>query len=568
MDTGNLKIATGAWKRTAVDPQVTINNHQAAPSESPDSGPFKARPGPLLLSSNYRRFAASALTGLLLFACFPLLGWHFLVWVAIVPLLVAILSEPRATRGFWLGYVAGAVFLACACQWFVNVMELHGGLSPLLAWGVLGLFALLFALFFGAFGGAVAWAAGILQTRVLFIVPALWVTAELGRTYLFTGVPWNLLGYGVQSDGLRAIATVTAVYGLSFLATATSALLAWVVLSARRKTALAALLGWSVVLIAANWLLAPPALAPGSRVAHLVQPNIRMGVQEVVKWVPWSNPDRLERLVETSIDSAHREGSAKPFIIWPENPAPFYFERDPIFRSAVERMARDAGAYAIVGSVNFADPEHRQPKNSAIVLDPQGRVVLAYDKIHLVPFGEYVPVWAFPDLVGKITHEAGNFVPGSSYRAAETPEGALSLFICYESIFPQLVRRLVPEGPAVLVNISNDAWFGDTAAAAQHLEKARLRAIENRRYLLRATNDGITCIIDPYGRIVARIPRHEFSVLTGRFDFVAGRTFYTQYGDIFAWACIVISTVVLTLVAWKKKQGKRRMLKSEIQPST
>lgn len=509
-----------------------------------------------MLSCPFRRFAASVVSGVLLFVCFPLLGWHFLVWVALVPLLVALLSEPRASRGFWLGYVTGAVFFASSCQWFVDVMELHGGLSPPLAWGVLGLFALLFALFFGVFGWVVAWAAERLQTRALVLVPFLWVTTELGRTYLFTGVPWNLLGYAVQADGLRRVATVTAVYGLSFLATASSAMVAWVILSERRKAALVLLLGWSVVLIGANWMGAPPVLAPGSRIAHLVQPNIGMNVQELVKWAPWSSPERLERLVETSIASARREGSPKPFIIWPENPAPFYFERDPIFRSAVERMSRDAGAYAVVGSVNFADPEQRQPKNSAMVLDPQGRVVVAYDKIHLVPFGEYVPAWAFPDLIGKITHEAGNFVPGSSYRAAETSDGALSLFICYESIFPQLVRRLVPEGPAVLVNISNDAWFGDTAAAAQHLEKARLRAIENRRYLLRATNDGITCIIDPYGRIITRIPRHEFAVLTGRFDFVSGMTFYTRYGDVFAWMCVLLLAAAIAAIAWRDKRIK------------
>jgi apolipoprotein N-acyltransferase len=289
-------------------------------------------------------------------------------------------------------------------------------------------------------------------------------------------------------------------------------------------------------------------------VAHLLQPNIGMAREEVVRWAPWRDPAPLNHLVEASIASVRREGATtpSPFIIWPENPAPFYFERDPIFRTAVERMARESGAYVVVGSVNYADPAQTQPKNSAMVLDPAGRVVLAYDKIHLVPFGEYVPEWAFPNLVGKITHEAGNFVPGSSYAAAETRDGALSLFICYESIFPRLVRRLVPDGPAVLVNISNDAWFGDTAAAAQHLEMARLRAIENRRYLLRATNDGITCVIDPYGRIVARLPRHQEGVLAGRFDFVAGRTFYTRHGDLFAWACVAMAALAVVLQAAMK----------------
>jgi len=518
-----------------------------------------------VLSSSLRRFGASVLSGVLLFFCFPQLGWHFLVWVAIVPLLLAVLAEPRPKRGFWLGYVCGVIFFASSCQWFVDVMEMHGGLTPVLAWGVLGLFALLFAVFFGAFGWAIAWTAVKSEALALLLVPFLWVTTELGRTYLFTGVPWNLLGYAVQADGLRRVATVTAVYGLSFLAMATSALLAWVILKPQCKGSRVAVLVWPIVLLAANWLLAPPPLVPGARVAHLVQPNVPMIASEIVKWAPWIDPGPLHRLVEKSIASVRADGATepKPFIIWPENPAPFYFERDPVFRGAAERMARESGAYVVVGSVNFADAAETQPKNSAVVLDPQARVLLAYDKIHLVPFGEYVPAWAFPNLVGKITHEAGNFVPGANYRAAETPEGALSLFICYESIFPQLVRRLVPEGPAVLVNISNDAWFGDTAAGAQHLEMARLRAIENRRYLLRATNDGITCIIDPYGRSVARLPRHQSAVLTGRFDFVAGKTFYTRFGDVFAWKCVAIVVMVMAFLAWKEEQIKRQRAKGK-----
>jgi apolipoprotein N-acyltransferase len=519
---------------------------------------------PLPLS--WQRWFASVLSGAFLFASFPLVSWNLLVWVAVAPLLVAAVSEARVKRGFWLGYLTGAIFMASGCQWFVDVMELHGGLSPILAWGVLALFAMIFATFFGAFGAILTWTGRRSQSRALLLAPFLWVAAEIGRTYLFTGVPWNLLGYAVQAEGLRRVATLTAVYGLSFLAVATGALLAWIWLAPRRTAPRAALLAWSVAMIAGNIALAPPPLAPGARVAHLVQPNVGMAREEVVKWAPWHDPTRLNQLVEASLASVRRESTgAPPFIIWPENPAPFYFERDPIFRTAVERMARESSAYVVVGSVNFADAAQTQPKNSAMVLDPEGRVVLAYDKIHLVPFGEYVPAWAFPNLVGKITHEAGNFVAGSSYRAAETRDGALSLFICYESIFPQLVRRLVPEGPAVLVNISNDAWFGDTAAAAQHLEMARLRAIENRRYLLRATNDGITCVIDPYGRVVGRLLRHQYAVLAGRFDFVAGSTFYTRYGDLFAWACIVFAVARIARDAVRERKGKRQMAKGKRQ---
>ena len=492
----------------------------------------------------------------MLFACFPLLNWHLLVWVAGAPLLVALVREARLGRAFLLGYYAGAVYLAGTCHWFVDVVELHGGVAPILAWGILLLFVLVFAAFFGVFGLVEAWAARGSPSMGLVLSPFLWVAMEIGRTYLITGFPWNLLGYAVQADGLRQVASLTAVYGLSFLAVTTSALVAWVWLEPRRVWARIATLCWCALLILSNWLATPAALPRGTRVAHLLQPNVPMDEASGRKWAPWQNPVPLQNLVAMSLASVEREGqsSSTPLIIWPENPAPFYFERDPVFRGAVERMAREAKSYAIVGSVNYADAAATQPKNTAMVLDPEGRVLLAYDKIHLVPFGEYVPWWAFPGLVGKITHEAGMFVPGSSYQTARTSDGGLGLFICYEAIFPQLVRGLVPGGPGVLVNISNDAWFGDTAAAFQHLNMARMRAIENGRYILRATNDGITCVIDPYGRVLDRLPRHQALIMTTRFDYLASRTFYSAQGDVFAWACVAIAAL---MVAWRLAEEKK-----------
>jgi apolipoprotein N-acyltransferase len=492
----------------------------------------------------------------MLFACFPLLDWHLLVWIACAPLFVALAGERRPGRAFLLGYVAGAIYLAGDCYWFVGVMELHGGLSSLLAYGVLALFVIVFAVFFGGFGLVLAWAAGGSPKRALLLCPFLWVAMEIARTYLITGVPWDLLGYAIHAGGLRQVASVTAVYGLSFLAATMSALLVWVWLEPRRMASRLVLAGWAALLFGANLLLAPPPLAVGGKTAFLVQPNISMDEAVVAQWAPWRDPTHLNNLVELSVASVRRDGNltSTPLIIWPENPAPFYFERDPIFRSAVERLARETRAYVVVGSVNYADAEGTKPKNSAMVLDPEGRVVLAYDKIHLVPFGEYVPAWAFPSLVGKITYEAGNFVPGASYRAAQIADGGLGVFICYEAIFPQLVRRLVPTGPGVLVNISNDAWFGDSAAAFQHLEMARLRAIENHRYLLRDTNDGITVVIDPYGRIVERLPRHEQAVLVGRFDYWSERTFYTRYGDVFAWLCVAIAVAIIGTLKIRRRE--------------
>jgi apolipoprotein N-acyltransferase len=291
-------------------------------------------------------------------------------------------------------------------------------------------------------------------------------------------------------------------------------------------------------------------------------------------WDPWRYPSQLQQLVQLSVSAVEQfsngesmgtgndssiatppienhkspitNPSAHPaLIIWAENPAPFFFTRDPVFRNAMISMARQAHAVVIANTIIPVDAEGKEITNSAITLDPDGHELSRYDKIHLVPFGEYVPWWALPGLVGKITSDVGNFVPGSRYPVARTPAGGIGVFICYEAIIPQLARRLVAGGAGVLVNISNDAWYGDSAAAYQHLEMARLRAIENHRYLLRATNNGLTTLIDPYGRIRAQIPRYQRMVLPASYDFETQQTFYSAHGDVFAWLCAAIGALML-----------------------
>jgi apolipoprotein N-acyltransferase len=514
------------------------------------------------------RWAACALSGLLLVACFPGIHLRGLVWVACLPMLAALTKERRLKRAFLLGCLCGAIFFAGSCYWFVSVMEVYGRLAPALALGVLVLFVIVFSTFFGGLGFLVGWVARRSAGWALVLAPFLWVGMELARTYLVTGFPWNLLGYAVEASGLRQIASVTAVYGLSFLPVATSALLAWVLLATRRVRAWGALACWVVLLLLAQRELKPPPEAMGGELAFLVQPNVPLDEAALEAWTPWRDPAQLQRLVNLSVATADdflktsKHGPAEgaramaepPLLIWAENPAPFYFTRDPIFRSAIENMARQAHAFVIANTVIPVGSAGRLITNSAVILDSEGREVSRYDKIHLVPFGEYVPVWAFPGFVGKITSEVGNFVPGSSYRVAKTPAGDIGVFICYEAIFPQLVRRLAAAGAGVLVNISNDAWYGDSAAAYQHLEMARLRAIENHRYLLRATNDGVTTLIDPYGRVLEKLPRHRQMVLAARFNFETRQTFYTAHGDVFAWLCVAIAVLMLVGLSLKRRE--------------
>jgi apolipoprotein N-acyltransferase len=507
------------------------------------------------------RYGASALSGVLLALCFPLYNLHPLVWFAVLPLLLATLSEPRLGRAYLLGAITGSVFQAGSVYWFAGVMQNYGRMGSAAALAVMVLFLLVDSSYWGAFALIEAWLARRSAGLALLAAPFLWAAMELAETYgYFGGFPWNLTGYAVEANGLRQIATATGVYGLSFLALATAALAGWALIEhrrARKQIALATLALWAGGLIFANHALEPPPPASGRTLAILVQPNVPLN-ESADTWAPWRNPGPLRHLIDITLAkfSESPPGEGPPLIVWSENSAPFYFDRDPVFRSAIEGLARASGADVIVGTVNFVGGDLSRPLNSAMVLNPSGHVTLHYDKIHLVPFGEYVPAW-LDHLVGKITSQAGNFVPGSNYTSAQADQGAIGVFICYEDIFPQLVRKLTPRGPSVLANISDDAWYGDSSAASQSLEMARLRAIEERRYLLRATDDGITAVIDPYGRVLETLPRHQQAALAGRFDYEGEETFYHTHGDVFAWLCVTLAAA-LAAIGMKEAVGSKQ----------
>ena len=357
--------------------------------------------------TQFHRWVAAALSGFFLVVCFPKLNFHPLVWISALPLFLALAVEKNSRRAFAYAYFTGAIFLAGSCYWFVGVMHRYGGLSLGLAVTGLVVFAVVYSLVFGAFGLVMSAVARRSQVLALLLSPFLWVAMEIARTYMLTGFPWNLLGYAVHSAGLRQIACMAGVYGLSFLAATTSALGAWAILRWESRWPRWALAGWMALMFFGNWVLAPPAPARASNVAILLQPDVPLDEEAANTWAPWLNPTKLNRLVTMSIDALATEereqgivpgeqsqrNGPRPLIIWAENPAPFYFTRDPVFRNTVETMARQAASYVVVNTVvPFGAGQSQQITNSAVVLDPQGREILQYDKIHLVPFGEYVPV--------------------------------------------------------------------------------------------------------------------------------------------------------------------------------
>ena len=526
-------------------------------------------------------------------AIFPLPNLYCFSWIALAPLLVAILRARTAEtlqldgrvrllpatplQGFLLGYLCGILWFAGTCYWIFDTMHRYGGMPLPAALLAQVLFCMYVGLYHGFFGLLLALVAGsgsakkkvagskrvapkliesVASTRRALAAAAfLWVAVELARTRI-TAFPWELLGYAQTGNfALTRIATFTGVYGLSFEIALVNSVFAAAFLAPkqRRKWLLAAAFG-AALLLQAGQALSPPAV-PAGRTAILVQPNIP--ILDGAKWTKEYFENTLRDLTTVSLQSgAGSEKSARHFdlIVWPESPSPFY-TNDSLFRDAVSALARQSQTWVVAGAIGITPAMHSGGKNSQIfnsaaLVNPAGEWVGRYDKVHLVPFGEYLPFPKLFEFAGGLTKEVGEFQHGTSHAPLQAGSENLGTFICYESIFPDEVREGPLQGAQVLLNISNDGWYGDSGAWNQHLQQTEMRAIENDRWLLSATNTGMTASIDPYGRIVAATPRKVRTALEAPYALSASTTFYTRHGDWFAFLCAIISAGALVFSRW------------------
>ncbi len=495
------------------------------------------------------------LSGVLLLLSFPRPQLTLLAWVGLAPLLVVLTQKHARWRLFLYGYLTGVVFFAGSCYWLFGTMRTFGHLSVPASAGVLLLFVVTEAVFFGVF----AWATGELARRwqmgALLLSPLAWVALEWLRTYVpVGGFPWNLLGYAIAPHtGWVQPAAYVGVYGLSFLVAAVNAFVAlfWLAPSRRNAVPLGAVAAGLLVAWFGGTRLPPAAV---SATVVLIQTNLPQQEEFDPLWIQ-KHTDEFDVLEQLTRDAVRKLDAPPALVAWPEIPASIYFNHDPVIRARLISLAQSLRGHFLTGIVDYrleADGL-QHPYNSAVLLGPAGDFVGQYDKIHLVPFGEYLP-FARSKLLEPLVKEVSAFRPGHDFAVLPTASGRLSVLICYEAIFPALVRRFVEgeTGAEVLVNISNDGWFDDTAAA-QHLNMARLRAVETRRYLLRATNTGITAVIDPYGRIVARAPQRQRAVLVAGFAPQTTRTWYTRLGDWLPFLCAVVVVAALARKLWMDK---------------
>ena len=460
-------------------------------------------------------------------------------------------APATAWQGFLLGYLSGVIWYLGSCYWVFHVMHYYGNLGAATSVVLLVMFSLYLGLYHGLFGLLVALIArrrNGYSLRALVFAPFAWVAVELARAYV-TGFPWDLLGTTqIDNIPLSRLATFTGVYGISFeialVNTAVAA--AFLVPRARRNMLLAASLAAALVLQAGK-LVKPPALA-GDYGVTLVQSNIP--ILDSDAWTLDYLEQTLSELRTLSVRPPQPSLDKPSLIIWPESPAPF-FVTDLHLRGTLGEVARSTDSFIIAGSmgIEHAGDRGRPPDifNSAALVAPSGAWVSRYDKIHLVPFGEFIPFEKLISFAKSLTRDIGTFARGTQRVPLNEDGVRLGTFICYESVFPNEVRQFALHGASVFVNISNDGWFGDTGAPRQHLNMARMRSVENERWLLRDTNTGITAVIDPYGRVVAEIPRHQRSSLQSAYSLVESTTFYTRHGDWFPFLCAIITLTGVVL---------------------
>ena len=508
------------------------------------------------------RYFWALLSGALLALSFPKPGISLLAWCAFVPLFAA--AAGTTPKGcFKLGFVAGLAAYAGVLYWVNIVMVTYGKLPP----AVSGSLYLTLAAYLALYPGLVLWLTRHGEARgvpALCSFPLLWVAGELIRSYLLTGFPWADLGYSqYRTLPLIQISDLTGVYGVSFLVAFANVVFYRMLVWVRRKEVPYPVRGFLALLVLLAGTLGygfhslnQPEGGPEQQVL-LVQGNI----PQDVKWDP-----AFEASTVATYQRLSRQGCPAPgtLVVWPESALPFYLQSEPVYAARVRSLAVELKSSLVTGSPAYEqEGSLTRYLNSAYLITPTGAVAGRSDKLHLVPFGEYVPLARFLPFVNKMVAGIGDFSPGRSAVPLETPGGKIGVLVCFEGIFPEVSRAYVQAGAGILVNITNDAWFGNSSAPYQHLSMTVFRAVENRVPLVRAANTGISAVIDSKGHIHGMTPLFEEATLGGLVRRGEGGSFYSRHGDLFALFCLGACGVLALFCFRKRPAPFDRELKGE-----
>jgi apolipoprotein N-acyltransferase len=526
-----------------------------------------------------RSLVLAGASGLFLPLSFPKSDLGLLAWIALVPLHWALDGKTK-TQAFWIGWLSGTIAFTGMMAWVVTAMNTYGKVPLVISYGLMMLLTAYLGLYVGLYSAGAVWFRALIPRYGLFAVPCLWVTLELIRTYVLSGLPWGLLGYSqYRQIEMIQIADHMGVYGISFLIVmvnvALAEFLSWLMPLFRGFRP--AKLPWELVamaglLVTLSWEYGLATLSgasfsdiPRSSLSvGIVQPNI----DQAVKWDTAYREEtfaRFDRLTE-------QLGRATDLVIWPEAATPFVFEREPVYQLQLIALSNRAQAPILFGSPALRFYPDRRPYllNSAYLLSPDGQLLGRYDKYHLVPFGEYIPFKSsLLFFLDKLVEGIGDFEAGTgptvltlSPKPRSPPAGMagtpprpinFGVAICYEVIFPNLVRQFAANGAEFLVTVTNDAWFGASSAASQLFSMVVFRSVENHLAFARSANTGISGFIDPFGRIVEATPIFTEQAVKATMQVWRPHTFYSRYGDVFAYGCVIICAVLCLFGTFRTK---------------
>lgn len=522
-----------------------------------------------------RSLVLAGASGLFLPLSFPNYDLGLLAWIALVPLHWAVDGKTK-TQAFWIGWLSGTIAFTGLMAWVVTTMNTYGKVPLVISYGIMLLLTIYLGLYVAIYAAGALWFRTLIPRYGLFAVPCLWVSLELIRTYALSGMPWGLLGYSqYRQIEIIQIADHMGVYGVSFLIVlvnvALAELLSWLMPLLRKFRP--AKLPWELVamtalLVGLSWEYGLRTVEEGA-FSHIPRSSIRLGVvqpnvDQAAKWDTAYREETLARLDRLT----GQLGRTTDLVIWPEAATPFLFEREPIYQLQLIALANHAQAPILFGSPAIRFYPDRRPYllNSAYLLAPDGQLLGRYDKQHLVPFGEYIPLKSsLLFFLDKLVEGIGDFEAGPGptiMTVTPQPDAAgtsprpvkFGVAICYEVIFPDLVRQFAAHGAEFMVTITNDAWFGRSAAPSQHFAMVVFRSVENHLAFARSANTGISGFIDPFGHIVDTTPIFTEQAVRATIQAWRPHTFYSRHGDVFAYGCVIICALLWLFSYFRTKE--------------
>ncbi len=512
----------------------------------------------------------SAASGITLTCAFDTIGIGFLAWFALAMLLLS-LRNATVKEALGLGLLAGLVHYGTLLYWLVPTMHQYGPLPVWVSIGALLLLAFYLAIYVALFSAAVT-AVARRPVFLVLVVPVFWVSLEYMKTYFFSGFPWGLIGYSQYNYlHLIQVADIFGVYGVSFFVAMINAALFVIFLHAggrlwQHRPATRSAAVFCIVLVAGMFAVnagygryklaeMDDIMAGADKLrVSVVQGNI----EQSMKW----DDDYIRSTVDRYLSLSDKAMAFEPqLVVWPETAMPFYFLQKAAYTDTVIEAIERMETWFLIGSPAFELDQKTDDVwfyNSAYLMDPKARKTGVYDKVHLVPFGEYVPFDDWLPFVNRMVDSIGDFKPGNAGTVLSSQDAALGVQICYEIIFPHLSAAMVQNGGNLLVNITNDAWFGKTAGPSQHFSMAVFRSVENRRALIRSANTGISGFVDPAGRIMGRTDLYETTHINRVVPVItSGHSFYTKYTDSLPAASIAASLLILAVSGIRRKRRKQ-----------